>query len=285
MEQNIRQAVVVYSSPARATRHVAKTISASLKEEGWAQKVVDLEDKDRDFSLSSIKDSLQKGHCLWIGSPVYVWHSVPAITQFISRLPNGKGSYAVPFVTWGTVSSGVALYELGKMLEEKGYTLLGAAKILAIHSVMMIWSDQPFGKGHPDTRDDAMIRVLVKAVTANLHQSKTTIPLPSEELQYQSLDFQDKAKNMNLTVAKDMLPTIELNTALCSQCDLCAQKCPVQAIQIDPFPQLGPDCILCYNCVRLCPENALEADFSSIDGHIRQTKEQLSERPLSQIFI
>ncbi|MDY6972355.1 MAG: EFR1 family ferrodoxin [Thermodesulfobacteriota bacterium] len=284
MQDSFLQAVIVYSSPAGATRHVAQTISAALREEGWKQQVVDLEAKDRDSNLSALQDGMQEGHCLWIGSPVYVWHSVPAITQFISQLPDTKGSYAVPFVTWGGVSSGVALHELGKMLEEKGYTLLGAAKILAIHSVMMIRSDQPLGKGHPDTRDDDMIRVLVKKVTASLSHGKT-IPLPSDELKYQPLDFQEKARNMNLTVAKDMLPRIELNADLCNQCDICAQECPVRTIQLDPLPQSGSDCILCYNCVRLCPENAFEADLSSIENHIRQLKEQLGERPLSQIFI
>ena len=71
MKQNSLKALVVYSSPAGTTRHIAKVISETLKEEGWKQKLIDFEDKGCDFSLSQIKDDLEKKHCLWIGSPVY----------------------------------------------------------------------------------------------------------------------------------------------------------------------------------------------------------------------
>lgn len=286
MNKNDLQSVVVYSSPAGSTRHVAKIIAEALKEEGCKLKLIDFEDKkDCDATISTAKDDLVKRHCLWIGSPVYAWHASPIIERFISQLPEGKGSYAVPFVTWGASSSGIALPEMGQMLAKKGYSILGAAKIVAVHSVMMCWSDQPLGKGHPDARDDNMIRELVKIVTSGLQQSDPTL-LPVDELNYQPTDFQQKAQEMSIDVAKESLLKLEVNTDLCNQCGVCSEECPVQAIDLDPFPRLRwSDCIYCHNCVRLCPEGAFKTDFLEIESRAQDYKEEFSERPLSQIFI
>lgn len=57
-----------------------------------------------------------------------------------------SSQFDVPFVTWGGACSGISLYEMGKELLNKRFTVLGAAKILAVHSLM--WQlENPLGKG------------------------------------------------------------------------------------------------------------------------------------------
>ena len=116
MGNNDKQALIVYSSPAGTTRHISQVIMKSLQHLDYQPWVNDLGNRnDRSKLNSQIKD-LVNGCCLWIGSPVYAGHAVPPITDFISHLPVSKGGYAVPFVTWGGVSSGVALHEMGRCL-------------------------------------------------------------------------------------------------------------------------------------------------------------------------
>ncbi|MBW2555165.1 MAG: 4Fe-4S ferredoxin, partial [Deltaproteobacteria bacterium] len=141
-----KQALVVYSSPAGTTRHVAQVIMKTLDPLGYKPRVSDLGIRDDLKKLNSLIKDLVNGGCLWIGSPVYAGHAVPPITYFILQLPVSKGGYAVPFVTWGGVSSGVALHEMGKVLGEKGYIVLGAAKVLAVHSMMWQFKN-PLGEG------------------------------------------------------------------------------------------------------------------------------------------
>ncbi len=44
----------------------------------------------------------------------------------------------------------------------------------------------------------------------------------------------------------------------CTQCRLCADNCPVEAIAMRPFPGIDrAKCIMCYCCAELCPEKAL----------------------------
>ena len=103
--------------------------------------------------------------CLFIGSPVYASHAVPAVMDFITSLPAGTGCCSVPFVTWGAVTSGMALSEMAEALAAKGYPAMAAAKIVAEHS--LLWqSDNPLGKGRPDADDDRSVRDMVKKVVA-----------------------------------------------------------------------------------------------------------------------
>ena len=176
---------IVYSSPAGTTRHVALIIAGALKEIGSTAHLRDLGKKSDSSEMEKHMQELSKDCCLWIGTPVYAGHAVPSISSFISRLPESNGSYAVPFVTWGAVTSGVALHEMGRMLSEKGYNLLGAAKIVAVHS-MMLQSKNPLGVGHPDAQDDQMVKNLVEAVSSKIRSGSpqplvaSTFELPAQ---------------------------------------------------------------------------------------------------------
>jgi len=45
---------------------------------------------------------------------------------------------------------------------------------------------------------------------------------------------------------------------LCTRCRRCADNCPVQAINLAPYPSVNPKkCITCYCCAEICPERAM----------------------------
>ena len=50
--------------------------------------------------------------CLWIGFPGYCDHALPLIEDAICNMPPKCSGFAVPFVTWGGMISGLALPEL-----------------------------------------------------------------------------------------------------------------------------------------------------------------------------
>jgi len=275
--------LIVYLSPAGTTRHVSQVIETKLNELECDVEVYDLGKKE-DFGKlkEKVKEGL-KNCCLWVGTPVYAGHAVPQITNFISGLPDGKESFAVPFVTWGAVTSGLALDEMGKMFADKGYTVLGAAKIVAVHSMM--WrSKDPLGGGHPDANDDKMIEDLVSKVHAKL-RDEPIHSLPLARLNYQPQEAQEWLKTVNIDAAKTMLPPLHLVEEACTKCGVCEQECPAFAISLDPYPTFGDACILCYNCVRLCEENAIKSDLSPIESMLKGKVSEQPESPPSQVFV
>ena len=92
-------------------------------------------------------------------------------------------------------------------------------------------------------------------------------------------------QEMNLEKAKPMFPKIEADKNLCTQCGECEAVCPVQAISCSPYPQIGNTCISCFNCVRLCRENAFKIDLSPFGDRLRGMAAENNEQPLSKIFV
>ena len=110
----------------------------------------------------------------------------------------------------GAVTSGLALDEMGKAFADKGYTVLGAAKIVAVHSMM--WrSKDPLGGGHPDALDDKMVEDFVDAVHAKL-KSESIKSLSLDRLfeLYRPQPLQEWLHTVNIEAAKTMLPPLNL---------------------------------------------------------------------------
>lgn len=276
-----KNALIVYASPGGSTRHVARTIEDRLKELDGAVSVLDL---GRGADAGAVHDLLSAAAgdtLLFIGSPVYVGRAVPPVMSFLESLPENSGVAAFPFVTWGGVSSGIALWEMGKTIKEKGYHLAGAAKVLAVHT-MMWQEDEPLGEGHPDPDDDDMIRNLAAAVYAKA-VGEGDIPL--DALDYQPEPLKQEMLKSSLKQAEEKLPNRKVDEDLCTECGICADVCPTDAIAFTPYPEFGPACIFCFNCVRECPEEAIKADMSPVGPRLKARSEQLDERPFTKGFL
>ena len=278
-----QRSIIVYSSPAGTTRHVAEVVKSSLDNMGCLTETFDLGKPEDCQRLKSAQNSFAAGDCLWVGSPVYAYHALPDVTDFIDGLPELKGAFAVPFVTWGAVSSGLALSEMGQQLEDKGYQLAGAAKIAALHSMM--WQiENPLGKDRPDRKDDVLIGDLVKKVYAKIN-SNEFVPYPVENLNYQPEPVRKAMQEMNLEKDRAMFPEIEVEKDLCSQCEACEKVCPVQVIRYSPYPQIGDKCIFCFNCVRFCEEDAFKIDLSPFGEKLRSMAKENNEQLLLKTFV
>lgn len=273
---------IVYSSPAGSTKKIAGTIGKKLVAEGHEVSLFDL-GNSTDAALAQNKAMHAGGpHCLFIGSPVYACHAVPPITAFIAGLPQTKQGYAVPFVTWGCVNSGLALYEMGAALLQKGYRIPGAATLPAVHS--MLWqSAHPLGEGRPDTADLAELQKFSVAVCEKAVSGAGAMIAP-ETLDYQPEPVRTTMQSLSLEGVRGVLPAKKLDESRCTKCGICATICPAAAITLSPYPVFGPACFLCYNCVRLCPEHAIAADFSQMEAGLRQRAATFKEN-ISPKFI
>jgi hypothetical protein len=54
-------------------------------------------------------------------------------------------------------------------------------------------------------------------------------------------------------------PRLQVNPSLCTQCEICVQHCPAQALTMKEIPCLDKKkCIACYCCYELCSSQAIE---------------------------
>ena len=275
----MKTAFVVYCSPAGSTRHVAEVIAASLKENSVTVTTLELGIEADPASVVDRLKTAGEGDCLFVGSPVYRDVAVPPVMAFLNQLPSVAGPAAVPFVTWGGATSGLALWQMGQALQGKGFALAGAAKVLGRHSMM--WTDDsPVGQGHPDADDDRQIRELVD----RLMQGNAS-PLSLDTLDCLSAEDSGEVKK-KLGEPWQNIPK-SVDEEKCTQCAICVQVCPAGAVALDPLPVFDGNCFDCFNCVRECPESAIVSpmDFEVLNDKIRKRAEKFDEKPPTQIFV
>ena len=275
---------VVYFSPAGSTRHVAKIIEKQAQALGAEVSSFDLAECNSDVAeeVSRKMENSNGRSCLFIGSPVYASLAVPPVMECISGLKENPDVFAVPFATWGGACSGIALYEMGKELINKRFTLLAAAKILAVHSLMWQLED-PLGKGHPDEDDDRMVEELVAHVHQKMNEENPQ-GIKLSDLAYQSKENHKEMEKTSLQIVKAHLPKRTIDTGLCNQCEVCSDVCPADSVTFTPYPDFGDGCVFCFTCMKKCPEQAINADMSAIWRRIKDRAAFFSERPGSQIF-
>ena len=275
--------IIVYCSPAGSTRQIADVFHDSFIKRNADVVTLDLaKENQRSSALDLIRTTNQK-MCLFIGSPVYRDVAVPPVMNFIGTLPAVESNYAVPFVTWGQACSGVALWQMGGALRQKGFQIAGAAKVVALHSMMWLAND-PAGRGHPDEDDRRLIEEM--AATLSFRLDSNDIPvLQLEVLDYQlpvrAAEMKNKIKTPWYIIPKNV------STGTCTQCGICEEECPVHAVILDPYPEFDQKCIDCFNCIRLCPEDAIASSVSMDDiaDHIRARVKNINERPVTQVFL
>ena len=275
--------LIVYSSPAGSTRLVAETIRDCLAKNRIEASMLDLATKNQ---IARVFDKIQAAGeriCLFIGSPVYRDVAVPPIMRFIDNLPVLEGAVAVPFVTWGQACSGVALWQMGNGLRHKGFRIAGAARVLAVHSLM--WqSSNPAGQGHPNQSDLIEVEKLVNTLLGRISAKEIESIAPA------ALDYQAPVRAGQMKEKIDapwMNVPKSLDSEKCTCCGLCRDECPAAAIDLSPYPQFDQNCFDCFNCIRLCPEDAIEPaiTMSQIEEHIRERVRTIDEKPGTRIFL
>ena len=269
---------------AGSTRHVAQVIGEQLKTSGIETTMVDLGEKgmEPDALYAPIAEA-GPNCCLFVGSPVYGSLAVGPVMDFIAKMPEGTKALAAPFVTWGCATSGIAVYLMGKALQEKGCSLAGAATVPALHSFM--WrTDNPLGQGRPDAEDDSRIRSLAAKVADKMSNGvESAISLSA--LAYQAPEVHREMEAIPAGASKKKRPGREVDEALCTECGVCADACPADAVTFSPYPVFGETCIGCFNCVRLCPEEAIKTDLSKLMDAIRTRSQTFLEEQATRVFV
>ena len=282
---------IVYMSPNGSTRLVALALADGVSAAGASASIslVDLsiaktsEGFPQAPAGGSVRASGRDQTCLFIGSPVYFNRAVPPVMNFIEGLPPTDGGWAVPFVTYGKACSGLALWQMARALKAKGYRIAGAMKVQAVHSLM--WeSGNPVAGGHPDTEELARARDFAEVLSHRLRDGEL------QDLDLHVLDYNREELKGELQAALEkpwpIMPKA-VDGQICTECGVYADGCPVQTITLNPLPEFGDDCIDCFNCVRLCPEEAIasETSLEEIGEMVRRRVLTVNEPPLTEAFL
>lgn len=245
-------------SPTGGTKKVADYLIGALEGDVTT---VDLTDSKQDFHAVS----LTKEDVAVISVPSYGGR-VPAVAaERLSRV-HGNGARAVLVCVYGNRAYEDTLVELEDIAKQAGFQVIAAVAAVAEHSIA-----RQFAAGRPDSQDAAQLSDFAKQIQHKLSENNLTGPAIPGNRPYK------KAGGAGL-VPK---PTKE-----CVHCGVCAQACPVQAIdKDDPKKVDDKACISCMRCIAVCPHTARKANPVMLSAVNLMLKKVCSEQKDCELYL
>lgn len=223
--------VQIVFSPTGGTQRVADAIT-----ESWGKDFerIDLSDATKDFSTVNI----EKDDYVLIAVPSFGGR-VPAVaTERLLKINGNKAKCAIVCV-YGNRAYDDTLIELKDTAKKSGFTVLAAVAAVAEHSIV-----HQYATGRPDNED---IKTL-QSFSAKIIEKFKIIDSSEESITVPGNSDYKKAG------AGGVVPKAGKE---CVSCKMCAEKCPVGAIDINnPKTTDSKKCISCMRCVSICPKNA-----------------------------
>ena len=216
--------VEITFSPTGGTEKVAHILGKQL---GDNTVKIDLSDARTDFSQCVISEEDQ----VLVAMPSFGGRA-PAVA--IERLKQiaGNGAKCTLVCVYGNRAYEDTLVEMEDAAKECGFRVVAAVAAVAEHSIL-----PQYATGRPDETDKAQLADFAAKIAG---KDSEIASLPGNR-PYK------KSGGAGL-VPK---PTKE-----CVKCGLCADQCPVQAIDRVSFAADPKTCIGCMRCVKQCPGNA-----------------------------
>ena len=245
-------------SPTGGTKKVADYLTGALAGDITT---VDLTDSKQDFDAVS----LTKEDVAVISVPSYGGR-VPAVAAERLGAVHGNGARAILVCVYGNRAYEDTLVELEDAAKRAGFQVIGAVAAIAEHSIA-----RQFASGRLDAQDAAQLSDFAKQIQHKLSGVDSSEPAIPGNRPYK------KAGGAGM-VPK---PTKE-----CTNCGICVEKCPVQAIDREnPKKVDEKTCISCMRCVAVCPQGARKLNPVMLSAASLMLKKVCSERKECELFL
>ncbi len=221
----------IYFSPTGGTKNVADILVSNLGGEVCGV----------DICCDIEKMSLQTGDVCLVSVPSFAGR-VPQIAVDRMKKISGNGAKAILNCVYGNREWDDTLTELQDTLESCGFVCVAAVAAVAEHSIF-----RQFATGRPDKDDAQELAEFARKITEKLECGVFgELNLAGSHGPYKELPN---------------IPFKPEANGSCDNCGICAEGCPVGAIdKADPCKTDKECCISCMRCRDICPKHARDLD-------------------------
>ncbi|HCL58164.1 MAG TPA: hypothetical protein DHW82_14310 [Spirochaetia bacterium] len=276
---------ILYFSPYQSTEITAEKLSSAFQSFNHEVFLTNLTREKTLWKEKNYPDFFEtkiKPHdLLCIGAPVYAHLMPDNMRELVENLPlpdsQKWGKQALPFITYGGVSSGIALYDAGKLLQKRERVNIYGLKVNSFHSLSRSFPVK-LNERMPGAEIDALIMELAEKITRLCGEGKDHTEFLNYQINYTKPE-------------KVVFPKVSFPAEKCIQCMRCIKKCPVQRLAMNKGAVLedaSTPCIFCGECYYACRFRAVSWDIERFEGFLKSVAVRnaplSSETPLSGIY-
>ncbi len=247
------KAIEIVFSPTGGTEKVADIIGRK-----WSDNIVkiDLSDIKTNFN----KFEICKEDMVLIAMPSFGGRAPAAAIERLKQIA-GNGAKCTLVCVYGNRAYEDTLAEMEDAAKMCGFHVIAAIAAVAEHSII-----SKYASGRPDASDENQLVSFADKISKK-DGDVTSIP------------GNRPYKKSGGT------PLIPKPGKECVECGLCAEKCPVNAIESTGFKADSEKCISCMRCVKICPNHARKVNSAMVSVVALAIKKACSERKENELFL
>lgn len=245
--------VEIIFSPTGGTQKVAHLIGTH-----WSENTVtiDLSDANTDFSKCAISSE----DPVLVAMPSFGGRAPAVAMERLKQIP-GNGANCTLVCVYGNRAYEDTLVEMEDAAKQCGFRVIAAVAAVAEHSII-----PQYAAGRPDASDEEQLAAFAAQI-AGKNSELTSLP---------------GNRPYKKAGGAGLVPKV---TRDCVKCGLCAEKCPVQAIDAASFVADPKTCISCMRCVRQCPQSARKVSGAMVSIAAMAIKKACSVRKSNELYL
>lgn len=245
--------VEIIFSPTGGTERVADILGRRW---GESTTKIDLSDSGVDFSRCVIDKEDQ----VLVAMPSFGGRAPAVAIERLKKIP-GNGAKCTLVCVYGNRAYEDTLVEMEDAANESGFRVVAAVAAVAQHSIL-----PQYAAGRPDAADQKQLEAFAEQIGAKA-EAAGSIP---------------GGRPYKKAGGAGLVPK---PTKACVKCGLCAQRCPVQAIDPVSFVADSKKCIGCMRCAEQCPQHARKVNGAMVAVAAAAIKTACSVRKENELFL